>query len=205
MVLGAVFLISSKVMVGFFKNLQKYVGFDQNLSEHPSKFMESCLENYYHPGSLWYICHLSSHTKWPILLQVLLNNIKIYHLVSDNHHNQAIISGGIGVTLCKFYCSGNGRADGQRKVSPCLPSFPSSSVGPQWSDEPTTILRGREDESEPLSLIGIEPKVVNHLWGLPYMMYRDRLKSFSLVAWLASCPQRRVTQPRKKIFADLCT
>ena len=52
MVLGAVFLISSKVMVGFFKNLQKYVGFDQNLSEHPSKFMESCLENYDHPGSL---------------------------------------------------------------------------------------------------------------------------------------------------------
>ena len=56
MVLGAVFLISSKVMVGFFKNLQKYVGFDQNLSEHPSKFMESCLENYDHPGSLCSAC-----------------------------------------------------------------------------------------------------------------------------------------------------
>ena len=68
MVFGAVLAISSKVMVGFFKNLQKYVGFDQNLSEHPSKLMESCLENYCHPGSLCIhvVLNLRSHKEWEV-------------------------------------------------------------------------------------------------------------------------------------------
>ena len=35
--------------------------------------------------------------------------------------------------------------------------------------------------------------------------YIDRLKSFSKVAWVAPYAQRRVTQPRKKTLADLCT
>ena len=58
MVFGAVFAISSKVMVGFFKNWQKYVRFEQNLNKHPSKLMESYLENSYHPGSLCMPCHV---------------------------------------------------------------------------------------------------------------------------------------------------
>ena len=53
MVFKAVFSISSKVLVGFFKNWYHMIHLSPLYPEMPLDMMESDLKNFYAPGALW--------------------------------------------------------------------------------------------------------------------------------------------------------